>query len=749
MNRWLAKLTRRNWVAAFCGLAIILAGCSSAAPSLVPSPSPSAAYPPGYFDAHVSPAASQVGDSVTLQVEIAPIDPKAELFVTINLPDGVEPLLERLPNTAVYQPATQKISWRPAPQPNRSLLTQQFDLAVVSSFTFVPQQMITVDLNHVGDNASIPVPFWVGQPPHGAFELAQADAAVGQALPLLVNIEGSQPIDLSWDLGDGRILNSDNPTISYAQAGSYEILLTASNPLGSVELAQTVTISPEPAAFFRINDTAPQVGQLLAFTHIGGGEPPLTYHWDFGDGAFSNQPHPTHNYLVAGTYEMVLTVQNAYGRSQKRIPITVGQAPVADMTVAESGNVGTLFAGEATFDESVTKIVWQMGDGQTYEGERITHRYEQPGTYFVTMIATNPYGNSSKSALVHIGGGDAPIVAAAPPTVPPLEPPLSGVAGGSDFAPAVDDAADGESIVSLEPNPAIDALPPADQLLWYINEARRQAGVGAVAWDTVLSEAAKIHADDMGSNKYTGHTGSDGSQPHERLARVGYDGGGYAGETTAWGFNNGREVVTFWLESPPHRVILLNPLADQVGLAQSTHFDAPSVWYWTAEFASSYGSIEDQMIEAGLRWITPQSLMQFEFGETAVFSWDWSLPLKSRETFVVYIKRGNRAAPLAELSDSVLPGSFSYSITLPVTELADKSGHFDLFVALENGRGEIITTSETYVVTIRGRYPTPTPTPTLLPTETPTPTQTATATPTATATITPEATATATPTPEP
>jgi hypothetical protein len=39
-----------------------------------------------------------------------------------------------------------------------------------------------------------------------------------------------------------------------------------------------------------------------------GGFPPYTWHWDFGDGNYSNQQNPTHSYSVANIYKIKLTV---------------------------------------------------------------------------------------------------------------------------------------------------------------------------------------------------------------------------------------------------------------------------------------------------------------------------------------------------------------------------------------------------------------------------------------------------------
>jgi len=45
------------------------------------------------------------------------------------------------------------------------------------------------------------------------------------------------------------------------------------------------------------------------------GQPPFTYHWDFGDGSTSTQKNPTHIYKKSGEYEYNLTVTDNSGDS--------------------------------------------------------------------------------------------------------------------------------------------------------------------------------------------------------------------------------------------------------------------------------------------------------------------------------------------------------------------------------------------------------------------------------------------------
>lgn len=85
---------------------------------------------------------------------------------------------------------------------------------------------------------------------------------------------------------------------------------------------------------------------------------PLTYEWDFGDGASSTEADPAHVYTTAGSFDAVLTVTDGAGATdQVTVPITVGNnapsalitTPASDITV----DIGTslTFVGEGSDPE--------------------------------------------------------------------------------------------------------------------------------------------------------------------------------------------------------------------------------------------------------------------------------------------------------------------------------------------------------------------------------------------------------------
>ena len=99
-----------------------------------------------------------------------------------------------------------------------------------------------------------------------------------------------------------------------------------------------------------------------------------------------------------------------------------------------------------------------------------------------------------------------------------------------------------------------------------------------------LGEAARGHARDMVTRGYFAHE-RDGSTPASRLRDAGWDGLA-AGETIAWGcggLGEPRAIVDAWLDSPPHRDILLGRYRRAgVGVAAGAPYatDCPRAATW-------------------------------------------------------------------------------------------------------------------------------------------------------------------------
>ncbi len=115
-----------------------------------------------------------------------------------------------------------------------------------------------------------------------------------------------------------------------------------------------------------------------------------------------------------------------------------------------------------------------------------------------------------------------------------------------------------------------------DQLLVATNAARavdqdcgefgKMPAVSPVGRNSVLDEAAWVHAEDMVYHNFFSHEGSDGSRVTERVSSVQYT-GIPVGENLAATFRSPEGVVQGWLDSDSHCRILMSPHAMEAGFA--------------------------------------------------------------------------------------------------------------------------------------------------------------------------------------
>jgi gliding motility-associated-like protein len=125
------------------------------------------------------------------------------------------------------------------------------------------------------------------------------------------------------------------------------------------------------------------------------------YEWNFGDGTISNEVDPApHEYGTYGEFVIRMTATNGQCTDTYQTTITIGAIPpIVDFDanpkegclplVVEFENL-TQFADPSTYQ-------WEFGDGQRVSAvENPTHVYRNPGTYTVTLSASNITGQRTQ-----------------------------------------------------------------------------------------------------------------------------------------------------------------------------------------------------------------------------------------------------------------------------------------------------------------------------------------------------------------
>lgn len=98
-------------------------------------------------------------------------------------------------------------------------------------------------------------------------------------------------------------------------------------------------------------------------------------------------------------------------------------------------------------------------------------------------------------------------------------------------------------------------------LLAAANASRAANGLSALTLNSQLNNSAQMKANDMVTDNYWSHVAPDGTQPWYWFQLAGYVYAA-AGENLAYGFNNGSEVNTAWMDSPTHRANILGNYVD-------------------------------------------------------------------------------------------------------------------------------------------------------------------------------------------
>ncbi|TET23080.1 MAG: PKD domain-containing protein [Candidatus Stahlbacteria bacterium] len=167
-----------------------------------------------------------------------------------------------------------------------------------------------------------------------------------------------------------------------------------------------------PDADFTADPRSGPAPLTVSFTDLSTGDP-TEWEWDFGDTRTSTTRNPTHVYDSEGTYTVSLTVRNADGEDTEvktnYITVTSGPLPAADFTAdRRSGTAPLDVAFTDLSTENPTSWSWNFGDGGTSTSQNPTHRYNNVGTYTVSLTATNAYGSDTETKPGYITVISAP-----------------------------------------------------------------------------------------------------------------------------------------------------------------------------------------------------------------------------------------------------------------------------------------------------------------------------------------------------
>lgn len=218
-------------------------------------------------------------------------------------------------------------------------------------------------------------------------------------VPLTVQFDNQSSANATsfyWEFPGAEPSSStaQNPTVTYAVPGQYDVTLIASNAAGSdtTVMVDFVVANGPPATGF----TAATNVYLVNFTNttIDG----TSYSWSFGDGGTSTQENPSHTYAGDGVYTVTLTATNTCGENTYTQDVLITSLPQANFSAgATVGCVPFTVQFQDESSSNVTTWSWSFPGGNpsssTSQNPMVT--YNAVGTYTVTLTVSNALGEST------------------------------------------------------------------------------------------------------------------------------------------------------------------------------------------------------------------------------------------------------------------------------------------------------------------------------------------------------------------
>ena len=201
-----------------------------------------------------------------------------------------------------------------------------------------------------------------------------------------------------WSFGDGTSTTQRNPVHIYTTGGTKFVCLTVSdttpgNPCHDVH-CEFITVH-EPGLciadyFYMIDSVDPS---KVRFTDHSSGSIDR-WHWDFGDGNFSDERNPIHRYMVPGSYKVCLDAyrHDSLSTCNDIKCDTVRILVPADCHAGFSSVLDTMnpvpntyiFTGNSTGNPN--QFAWRFDDGFTSSQMNVVHTFSMKGNHNVCLV---------------------------------------------------------------------------------------------------------------------------------------------------------------------------------------------------------------------------------------------------------------------------------------------------------------------------------------------------------------------------
>ncbi len=264
---------------------------------------------------------------------------------------------------------------------------------------------------NLADTAHVRITVPVSTPLFASFDLQKSPYCDTLRSTLAFNGTGGNIYH--WYFGDGQQAFGDHATHYYSIAGTYNVVLIATDTVCDLVDSSEQVLSFRPFVEAGVSThgllfgCAPQLVELSnAFTSIG------SHTWYFGDGTMSSSASVHHTYNNVGTYHIQLVVSDT-GSCNKGDTAAYVLHVYADPKAAFTyENQPLHFSNNDIhfFDRSSNAAIyrWNFGDGAEAYQPDVAHRFASGGSYDVCLYVTSLEGCLDSTCVpIDIFGSEA------------------------------------------------------------------------------------------------------------------------------------------------------------------------------------------------------------------------------------------------------------------------------------------------------------------------------------------------------
>ena len=222
------------------------------------------------------------------------------------------------------------------------------------------------------------------------------------------SVNSGQIVSTLWKFGDGNTSVAANPVHTYSAPGTYTVTLIHSSSYGCIDSAtNVVNIFPTSTADFEPGRTQGKgCGAPQQYTFNNLSTNAAGYYWDFD---YVNNPgqhtstlvNPSYIFTREDVYDVMLIATNTNGCSDTAFKQVIirpyPKAGFAGINLEGCAPLTVDFSDTSVYNFSgpggIVKWEWHFGDGTSDTGfANVTHTYEEPGSYAVTLLVENDGG---------------------------------------------------------------------------------------------------------------------------------------------------------------------------------------------------------------------------------------------------------------------------------------------------------------------------------------------------------------------